>query len=173
LGGTTPVVLRENVGEFDKLSNTFRLGGDVYFSTLSTNSTEISGNDFSAVPIIFKYNIPSNTNELIFPLNSSNVDEFEVLQTSTKYINCSDVYMNFSPHTNRFTLTTLLKDLNGMPHLHDYKFNLYPDVDFIEYELHKPTDSMNSMFFADYQSVATTITLSSSPLSTQGGILII
>lgn len=171
LRGAAPVIIREYTGNFDKLSNRYRLGGDIFYATLSANYDLVDTREFEAVPVIFKYNIESNKNDLIYPLSNSSTEGFELLNSSTKPVKLNDLHINFSSRTDRFSLVAVFGDLNNMPNIHDYKFTLYPDVNFVKYEAF--SNPQNTSVLNLLGTEPELVDLSNTSTSTSGNILII
>jgi len=135
------VVIEHSNDYFDKLSNRFKIGNDVFYIKSRTITEEVSGNNFQIYPEIWKFDLVNFQNSKIFPLNLSDVtDFFNVSGNNVKPTSLDSPVFTYNSRNNLFNFSFLLKDQNNYPRLHTYIFKIYPNVQFYTHKLTKFSD---------------------------------
>lgn len=168
---TTPTYITLS-GDYQKLSNRFKLKDKVYYCL--TKSGPISSNNFNLYPEIYEYNLTTNKNVKIFPINISDItDFFSVSGQNVRYESVEEPTLTHSSRNNIFNTSFLLKDQNNNFYLHEYDFDISPSVKFISHNRYKPTpDQTSNTFDLTYLSNLNVFLSSSAPTVSQEEIIL-
>jgi hypothetical protein len=73
---TETIILNHSNGNFDKLSNRYKIDNHVYYCKLTTSTDAISSNDFIIYPEIWEFDIINFKNKKIFPPTAYDTSNF-------------------------------------------------------------------------------------------------
>jgi hypothetical protein len=164
---TTTYSLSHGTGNFDKLTNRFKKGNNVYYAILNTSSDYLSTNDFKVYPEIYKFDLINFKNDKIFPLTDASVTEFfNISAGDIRYVMADTPTITHSSRNNIFNVSFVLKDQNNLLYLHEYDFEESPNVNFLAHRAYKPTHDQISNIFDVAPSSILTFYLSSGVTST-------
>jgi len=143
-----------NTNNFDKVSNRFKVGDDVFYAKLVKQGIEnqnVSFKDFRVYPQIFKYSSSSKKIEQIYPTLTEPVlndySYFNNTGNNTILLESSKPQLTYSSENELFNLSFILKDQNKTPRLYTYIFDYTNKVNFIKANYY---DSNNMSFTFDF-----------------------
>lgn len=152
--GSISNVLSTNTSNFDKISNRFKVGDDVFYVKLiheGAINTNTVFKDFKVYPEIYKYNYIAGKTELIYPtpqtpvVNDSNY--FNSFNNDVVFLESSKPALTYSSENELFNLSFILKDQNKTPRLVSYIFEYKNQIKFIKTEYYIANDSSQSFDF--------------------------
>ncbi len=135
---TSNISLSQATGDFDRISNRFKVGDYVYYCKINTTSDSLSNNNFSIYPEVYRFDLLAFKNELIYPINNETDDNlafFSVSGLDTRYVNAEKPTLSYSSRNNIFNISFLLKDQNNFPRFHVFDFEINPDVNFLKHDI--------------------------------------
>ena len=128
-----------NTNNFDKVSNRFKVGDDVFYAQLVKEGAinDDSGfKDIRVYPRIFKYSYTKQTTEQIYPtLGNPVLNDYSYFN---EYINevllleSGKPQLTYSSENELFNLSFILKDQNKTPRLYAYVFEYTDEINFIK-----------------------------------------
>lgn len=171
---TPTYTLAHNLSSFDRLSNRFKVDSFVYYAKLKTVDTIITSNNFLLYPEIYRFNLLNFENDLIFPINDSQItSQFSVSGGSIRYVKSESPVLTFNSKNNLFNISFLLKDQNNLIAIHEYDFDYSSDVNFIAHNIKYPTaDQGSNIFNSDYADTLSVYLSSISPSTLEEEITI-
>lgn len=154
---TVTYSLSHSTGDFDKITNRFKKGNNVYYSILRTSSDYLSTNDFKVYPEIYRFDLVNFRNDKVFPLTDALVtDFFGISGGDVRYVMADTPTITYSSRNNLFNVSFLLKDQNNLLYLHEYDFDESPNIEFYSHRAYKPTnDQVSNIFDTTYRSSLT------------------
>jgi len=149
--------IEHNASPINKLSNRFKVGSDVYYCVLQTNTPTITSNNYILYPEIYKFDTLSHRNYKIFPVTASdylnNTQFFSVSGGDIRFTKAEKPTFTYAKKNNIFNISFLLKDQNDMIALHEYDFRLSPSVEFLKHNVYFSTfESYSNIMNANYNS---------------------
>lgn len=154
--------LSHDTGVFDKITNRFKKGNNVYYAILRTTSDYVSSNNFKVYPEIYRFDLVNFRNDKVFPLTQAVItDFFAISGGDIRYVSADSPTITYSSRNNLFSVSFLLKDQNNLLYLHEYDFDESPNIDFYAHRAYKPTDDQISNIFTPTYSSSLTFFLSS------------
>ena len=144
-----------NTNNFDKVSNRFKVGDDVFYALLVREGAvnEDSGfKDIRVYPRIFKFSAASKTTEQIYPtldnpvLNDYNY--FNEYSNDILLLESGKPQLTYSSENEMFNLSFILKDQNKSPRLYSYVFEYTDKVNFIKGNYYESNDMSYTYNFA-------------------------
>jgi len=130
----TPAIYKDHsLGDFDKISNRYKVDNFVYYCKMQSLST--SDNDFTLYPEIYKFDLLNFENTPIFALADIDADLFKVHGNNIRNTFCDAPKMTYNSRNNIFNISVLLKDQNNQPTLHSYDYHLNPDVVMLDHKI--------------------------------------
>lgn len=128
-------VITYNVNKFNKLSNRFKVGDNIFFYTLQLLDNSLSATPSAIVyPEIYKFSYSLHTSEKIFPKSQSQLIALSALFTSNTgnvlYIESASPVLTHNSTNNLFNISYLLKDNNQLPSLYTFDFD-YATADVV------------------------------------------
>jgi len=163
---TTSNSLSHSSNFYNKISNRFKVGNDVFYcrmvydrggqAGLSAQVYDLSS--FRVYPEIYKYNYIKEKNTRIFPtaVNPviSSASYFDCLTSNIQYIECSKPFLTYSSENEQFNLGFLLKDQNKAPTLFSYLFEYKNNIAFLNTEYFIPSnDAYTNIFVSNIGTV--------------------
>lgn len=151
---TTSYSLSHDTGDFNKITNRFKKGNNVYYAILRTSSDYLSSNDYKVYPEIYRFDLVNFKNDRVFPLTEEFVtDFFSISGGDVRYIMADTPTITHSSRNNLFNVSFLLKDQNNLLYLHEYDFDETPNIEFRAHRAYKPTnDQISNIFDMAYDS---------------------
>lgn len=132
---TTPIIMPHNTGDFDKVSNRFKVGSDVYYCKFQTLVTQISSNNFILYPEIYKMDGVNFKHTKMFPRTidqiTSNDTFFNVSGENVRYVSSDAPTLTYNRRNNVYNISIILKDSNNGICIHEFDFKATPFVKFI------------------------------------------
>lgn len=166
---TLTYVIEHNTNAINQLSNRFKIGTDVYYCVLNTNTAVISSNNYIIYPEIYKYDTLTNKNVKLFPINesdyNSNVEFFSVSGGNVRFESVEKPILTYSSANDVFSISFLVKDQNEMIALNEYDFIINPDVQFLKHNAYFGSFESYSNIFQNNYSTLLDVYLSSSPVT--------
>ncbi len=166
---TLTYVIEHNTNAVNQLSNRFKIGTDVYYCVLNSNTTTISSNDYIIYPDIYKYDTLTNKNVKLFPINdsdySSNVQFFSISGGNVRFDSIEKPILTHNSTNNIFSISFLVKDQNEMIALNEYDFIINPNVTFLKHNAYFGSFESYSNIFQNNYSTLLDVYLSSSPVT--------
>tara|TARA_R100000808_G_scaffold25017_1_gene60493 strand:- start:1388 stop:4231 length:2844 start_codon:yes stop_codon:yes gene_type:complete len=152
--GSISNVLSTNTNNFDKISNRFKVGEDVYYAKL-VHTGVINANtvfkDFSVYPEIYKFNYTTKKVEQIYPTAETPVAYdalyFNSMKNDVVILESSKPVLTYSSDNELFNLSFILKDQNKAPRLYSYIFEYKNKVKFINTEYYIANDTSQTFNF--------------------------
>jgi hypothetical protein len=152
--GSISNVLSTNTGNFDKISNRFKVGENVYYAKL-VHTGVINANvvfkDFRVYPEIYKFNYVTKEVEQIYPTAETPVvyDSlyFNSMKNDVVILESSKPVLTYSSDNELFNLSFILKDQNKAPRLYSYIFEYKNGVKFIDTEYYIANDTSETFNF--------------------------
>ena len=152
--GSISNVLSTNTGNFDKISNRFKVDEDVYYAKL-IHSGVLNANvvfkDFRVYPEIYKFNYVTKKVEQIYPTAETPVvyDDlyFNSMKNDVVILESSKPILTYSSDNELFNLSFILKDQNKSPRLYSYVFEYRNKIKFITTEYYVANDSSQTFNF--------------------------
>jgi hypothetical protein len=161
----TPAIYRDHsLGDFDKISNRYKVGNFVYYCKMQALST--SDNNFTLYPEIYKFDLVYFENTPIFTLSDIDVDLFKVHGNNIRNTFCDAPKITYSSRNNIFNISVLLKDQNNQPTLHSYDYHLAPNVTMLDHKITYFGNDGYSNIFDATELTTFNIFLSSAPITT-------
>lgn len=117
---TPNIIVPFGNGQFNPISNRFKLNDTIYFATLTSFNT---GSALSVVPYIYKFNSTQFTLTLVYPLSSDAIDDLIVDAGDVLYVEASSPRLTYMAETDIFNISYILKDQNKSPYLISISFN--------------------------------------------------
>ena len=152
--GSISNVLSTNTSNFDKISNRFKVGDDVFYVKLiheGAINTNTVFKDFKVYPEIYKYNYINGKTELVYPSPQNPVvndsDYFNSFNNNVVFLESSKPALTYSSENELFNLSFILKDQNKTPRLVSYIFEYKNQIKFIKTEYYIANDSSQSFDF--------------------------
>jgi len=137
-----PIKITHSTDEFNKVSNRFKVGDNVFYIKLikefisSEWETTSGQKNVRVYPEIYKYNYADNLNEKIFPTNTNTVSNlatfFDLTGSDNVYVEASKPHLTYSSENEQFSLGFILKDLNKGPVLLSYRFEYTDKINFLK-----------------------------------------
>ena len=128
-----------NTNNFDKVSNRFKVGDDVFYAQLVKEGAindDSAFKDIRIYPRIFKYSYTKRTTEQIYPtLGNPVLNDYPYFN---EYINevllleSGKPQLTYSSENELFNLSFILKDQNKTPRLYSYVFEYTDKIKFIK-----------------------------------------
>jgi hypothetical protein len=128
-----------NTNNFDKVSNRFKVGDDVFYAQLVKEGAindDSAFKDIRVYPRIFKYSYTKQTTEQIYPtLGNPVLNDYPYFN---EYINevllleSGKPQLTYSSENELFNLSFILKDQNKTPRLYSYVFEYTDKIKFIK-----------------------------------------
>lgn len=152
---SAPISIKHSTTPYNKLSNRFKVGNDIYYCKLMTLSGSISSNNFIVYPEVYKFDTINLKNKKIFPLHTGDItDYFNISGGNVRYVKSDTPTLTYSSRNNIFNLSFLMKDQNDLMMLHGYDFHMNPNVTFLNHTILKSTSNEYSNMF-DSQTLST------------------
>lgn len=151
---TVTYSLSHDTGAFNRITNRFKKGNNVYYAILRTSSDYLSTNNFKVYPEIYRFDLVNFKNDKVFPLTQAFVtDFFNISGGDIRYVIADTPTITYSSRNNLFNVSFLLKDQNNLLYLHEYDFDESPNIKFVSHKAFKPTnDQVSNIFNSSYQS---------------------
>mgnify|MGYP003664094820 CR=1 FL=1 len=161
---TPALYLDHSFGDFDKISNRYKVDNDVFYTRMQYIAT--SDNNFTLYPEIYKFNLLNFKNILIFGLADIDVELFQTFGNNIRNTFCDSPKLTYNSRNNIFNISLLVKDQNNHPTLHSYDYHLTPDVVMLGHKItYFGNNSYSNIFDAPTLSTFN-IFLSSGPIDT-------
>ena len=149
--GTFTNSLTINTNFFDKVSNRFKIGNDVFYCRMARD--QLNFKDTRLYPEIYKYNYNLEKSEQVFPTTANPVISsacfFNLSTNNTVYLECSKPVLTYSSDNEQFNIAVLLKDQNKGPLLVNYLFEYTDKITFLDVDSYNSTDSKFTYNFID------------------------
>ena len=160
---TTGISLSHGSGFYNKLSNRFRVGNDIFYCRLVQEQiNDLSS--FRAYPEIWKYNYNETENTQIYPTSEnpvvSSAAYFACTGNNVMFLEFSKPFLTYSSDNELFNLGFLIKDQNQSPVLFNCIFEYKDRIKFINTEFYSGTTSNFTYTFLDNADVLNTQYLS-------------
>lgn len=169
-----PTHITHSENEYDKISNRYKVGNDIYYYKLKTLTDTISSNNFRIYPEIYKFDTINFKNILLFPRNISDITEtFDVSGDDVRFVKSDTPILTHSKRNNVFNISFMLKDQNDMANIHNLSYHLNPDVTFLNHNIYTTHSSAYSNIFDSHIQTTLNIYLSGGLINTQSGELIL
>ena len=146
--------LSTNTNNFDKISNRFKVGDDVFYAKLVKEGVVNTGaafKDFRVYPLIYKYNYVRNNVEQIYPTDTDNlIDQYAYVNSVNNdvvFLESSKPVLTYSSDNEMFNLSFILKDQNKTPRLYSYIFDYKDRVKFIKTRYYDANDMSETFNF--------------------------
>ena len=128
-----------NTNNFDKVSNRFKVGDDVFYVQLVRQGAvndDAAFKDIRVYPKIYKYNYNRKNTEQIYPtLQDSIVNDysyFNDFNNDVLLLESGKPQLTYSSENELFNLSFILKDQNKTPRLYSYVFEYKDKVKFVK-----------------------------------------
>lgn len=112
------IVLNINANWANRITNRFKKDTDVFYAIWDTNTPNISSEMVTIFPTIYKYNLLTNSNDIIY----NTLTDFFTLSVNPIITNISSTTLTFNSRNNIFRLSYLGKDPSNIPTLVEYDF---------------------------------------------------
>ena len=123
--------IEHSTGNFDKISNRFKIDRYVYFCKMNT----LSGNTI-IYPEIYIFDTINFKSTLLFPRSPLDVtDFFSISGGGVSYIAAEFPTLTHNSRNNIFNISFLMKDQNNMPRLHEMDFQISSGVEFLSHTI--------------------------------------
>lgn len=171
---SAPISINHSTTPYNKISNRFKVGNNIYYCKLMTLSNTISSNNFIVYPEVYQFDIINLKNKKIFPLYTGDInDYFNISGGNVRYVKSDTPILTHNSRNNIFNLSFLMKDQNDLMVLHSYNFHMNPNVTFLDHTISKSTSNEYSNMF-DSQTLSTlNVYLSAGLLQTSYGEIIL
>ena len=160
---TLGISLSHNSNFYNKLSNRFKVGNDIFYCRLVHEQID-DLSSFRAYPEIWKYNYNKGVNTQIYPTTDNPVISsaafFACTGNNVMYLEFSRPFLTYSSDNEAFNLGFLTKDQNQSPALFNYIFQYNNKIEFLDTELYGGTTSNFTYLFLDNADVLDTRFLS-------------
>jgi len=149
---TAPIHITHPTGNFDKISNRYKIDNMVYYCKLATTTNVLSSNDYIIYPEIYRFDTLNFKNLKIFPANTTNVTDttfFNISGGNIRYIMSDPPTLTHNSRNSLFNISFLLKDQNNYPQLHELNFSLNPEVSFTTHQIYNYSPNQISNILTD------------------------
>tara|TARA_R110001592_G_scaffold360490_2_gene668927 strand:- start:4907 stop:5542 length:636 start_codon:yes stop_codon:yes gene_type:complete len=182
---TDNISLTINTNDFDKISNRFKKGLNVYYYKLKVEHNSSQTKTLSVYPEIYEYNYTDKTNKKIFPKNnlelSNNINRFILSGYDVLYDKVDSPIITYSGDTDVFNLSYLVKDQNMSPVIasHNFFIDSNSNVSFVRDDYVRAVyDNKTFTFEVNQSGIIDTLNsfsfnLSSTPLQSSNNSLIL
>ncbi len=158
-----PINLIHNTGLWDKVSNRFKVGNNIFYCHFYTTSPNTTTGTVTIYPRIYKFDTINFKNDIIF---EEPLDIFTIISADAEYTHVDAPTLTYNSRNNIFKLSYLLKDTANIPTLFEFDFSVGPTVEFLarkEYLL----NYSNAIELSASYPPTTTFYLSSGPTVSQ------
>ena len=160
---TLGISLSHNSNFYNKLSNRFKVGNDIFYCRLVREQID-DLSSFRAYPEIWKYNYNKGVNTQIYPTTDNPVVSsaafFACTGNNVMYLEFSRPFLTYSSDNEMFNLGFIAKDQNQSPALFNYLFQYNNKIKFLDTELYGGTPSNFTYLFLDNANILDTRFLS-------------
>ena len=160
---TTAISLSHDSGFYNKLSNRFRVGNNIFYCRLVNEQID-DLSSFRAYPEIWKYDYNQGENTQIYPTSEnpviSSAAYFACTGNNVMYTEFSKPFLTYSSDNELFNLGFLIKDQNQSPVLFNCLFEYKDQIKFLNTEFYSGTTSNFTYTFLDNSDVLNTQHLS-------------
>ena len=148
---TEGIYLKHSNDTFNKISNRFKVNNDVYYCLLETLSSSLSSNNFSIYPKIYKFDTLNFTNEEVFPLSISKIQNnsqyYSISSSNVKYIYAENPIIVHDSRLNTLNVSFLLKDQNEYFSLQEFEFDINSNMNPLNHNQYFNNSSIYSNIF--------------------------
>lgn len=166
---TGAYVVNHNTNNINQLSNRFKVGNDIMYCVLNSDTIPITSNNCIIYPEIYKFDTLENTNIKIFPLNDTDVafktEFFSISGGNVRFEILEKPVLTHNSNSDVYSITFLMKDQNEMLAFNEYEFILDPQVSFTKHNVYYSNfESFSNIFKSDYNTLLD-VYLSAAPVT--------
>tara|TARA_R110002020_G_scaffold101958_2_gene239754 strand:- start:1172 stop:4072 length:2901 start_codon:yes stop_codon:yes gene_type:complete len=156
---TMGISLSHSSNFFNKLSNRFKVGNDIFYCRLVKEQIyDLSS--FRAYPEIWKYDYNKGVNTQIYPTTNNPVVSsaafFTCSGNNVMYLEFSKPFLTYSSDNEQFNLGVLIKDQNQSPVVLNYLFEYDTEIKFLNSDFYLGTNNNFTYLFLDNADVLDT-----------------